>query len=289
MNIFRAYISGFKSTGRTWAMPTFIYVVNLILGILFAIPFLGTLKQKAGFTMSIQDVLSGYDHTVFQELFNEATVYIGQFIRQGLWIAVLFFIISIFLTGGILHIFSDKSYPFTFERFFSGSLKFFLRFLKLSMYMLVIYLLLTALIFLIVFLISAGVFSGTGSEKTLFFIVFPGFCFWLLVMIFFLIIADYARFSIVRNDSRNVFITIFRSLKFVSRKFPFTYGLYLMLLVAPVALIYSYTLLSNVIGMTSGITILVMFLIQQLFIWAKVFTRVWTFASQFDYFLGRAF
>ena len=49
MNIFKAYISGFKSTGRTWAMTTSIYVVNLILGILVALPFLTTLKQKAGY------------------------------------------------------------------------------------------------------------------------------------------------------------------------------------------------------------------------------------------------
>ena len=82
-------------------------------------------------------------------------------------------------------------------------------------------------------------------------------------------------------------VTTFRL--FVFRKFPFTYGLYLMLLVAPVVLIYIYTLLSDVIGMTSGIMILVMFLIQQLFIWAKAFTRIWTFASQYDYYLGRAF
>ncbi len=289
MNIFRAYISGFKTAGRTWGMTTFIYLINLVLGILVAIPFLGTLKEKAGFRMAVQDLLPGYDHTVFREFFNETTVYLGQFIRQGLWVAILFFIIAVFLTGGILHIFSDKSYPFTLERFFSGSLKFFFRFLKLSFYMGVIYLLATGLIFLIFFLISAGSFSGTGSEKTVFYIAFSGLCLWLLVMFYFLIIADYARYSIVRNDSRNVFITIFRSLKFVSKKFPFTYGLYLMLLVAPVALIYLYALVSNVIGMKSGITILVMFIIQQLFIWAKVYTRVWKFASQFDYFLGRAF
>jgi len=289
MNIFRAYISGFKSTGRTWAMTTFIYVVNLILAVMVSIPFLGTLKQKAAFSMSVQDLLAGYDHTVIEELFNETMVQIGQYVREGFWIALLFFIVSIFLTGGILHIFSDKSYPFTFERFFSGSLKFFPRFLKLSLYMLIIYLLITVLIFLFIFLISAGSISSGGSEKTVFFIVLPGLVFWLLLMIFFLIIADYARFSIVRNESGKVFVTLFRSLKFVSRKFPFTYGLYLMLIVAPVVLLYLYTLLSDVIGMTSGIMILVMFIIQQLVIWAKAFTRIWTFASQFDYYLARPF
>ncbi|UCG28085.1 MAG: hypothetical protein JSV24_01630, partial [Bacteroidales bacterium] len=228
MNIFKAYISGFKSTGRTWGMTTLIYVVNLVLGILVALPFLGTLKQEAGYSMYIQNLLSDYDHTVFQEFFNESSVHLGQFIRQGLWIAILFFIVSIFLSGGILHIFYDKSYPFTLERFFSGGLRFFLRFLKLSIYMLVIYLLVTVIVIFIVFLITAGSFSGTGSEKSAFFIIFTGFCFWLLLMVYFLIIADYARFSIVRNDSRKIFRIIFQSLKFVSVKFPFTYGLYLM-------------------------------------------------------------
>jgi len=288
MNILKAYTSGLKSAGRTWKMTTFIYIITLVLGIIIALPFLGELKRQAGNSMSINNLLAGYDHTVFMEFFTKTVVNLGQFIRQGLWVAILFIIVSIFLSGGILHIFSDKTYPFTLERFFSGSIKYFLRFLKLSAYMVIFYLVVTMIIFLTILLITAGSVSSTGSEKSAFFIVFIGLCFWLVVMIYFLIIADYTRFAIVRNDTRKVFRTIFQSVKFVSVKFPFTYGLYLMLLVAPVLLFYLYSLLSNVIGMTSGITILIMFIIQQMFIWSRVFTRVWTFASQFDYYLTKA-
>lgn len=287
MNILKAYTTGFKSAGRTWKMTTLIYVIILILGIIITLPFLGELKRNAGNSMAIHNLLEGYDFTVFVEFFNEAAMNLGQFIRQGLWVAFLFIFISMLLTGGILHIFSDKSFPFTIERFFSGCTRYFFRFFKLSMYMLVPSILISTIIFLIIFLVSAGSYSNIGSEKSIFYIVFIGLCFWLLVMIYFVMIADYARFYLVKYDSSKVLRSLWESVKFVSRNIIFTYGLYLFLLVVPVVLIYIFSLLSNIIGMSSGLTIFVMFILQQIFIWSRVYTRVWTFASQMDYYYSK--
>jgi len=287
MNIFRAYINGFKTAGRTWKMVTFMYLCILFLGILLTLPFLGELKRQAGNSMAVGNLLEGYDHTVFQEFFVDTAMNLGQYIRQGLWAAFLFIFISIFFTGGILHIFADKSYPYTIERFFSGCVRFFFRFLKLTLYMMVPIALLTAIIFLIIFIVSAGSFSNVGSEKSIFFIGLTGLCFWLIIMIYFIVIADYARFYIVKYESQKVFRAIWESTKFVTRRFIFTYSLYLLLLLVPVLLIYIFTLLSNIIGTSSGLTILGMFILQQVFIWSRVYTRVWTFAGQMDYYYSK--
>ena len=277
MNILKAYTTGFKSTGRTWKMTTIIYVIILILGIIITLPFLGELKRNAGNSMAINNLLEGFDYTVFQEFFNEAAMNLGQFVRQGLWIAFLFLFLSILLTGGILHIFSDKSFPFSIDRFFSGCTRFFFRFFKLSIYMLVPYLLVSTIVFLIIFLVSAGSISNVGSEKSIFYIVLIGLCFWLLVMIYFVMIADYARFYLVKYDSSRILRSLWESMKFVSRNIIFTYGLYLFLLVVPVALIYIFSILSNIIGMSSGVYLIVRFRAS----------RVWTFASQMDYYYSK--
>lgn len=289
MNIFNAYISGLKSSGRSLLMTTWIYIVNLVLGLIVAIPFLGKIKEGSQNSLSIHNFLYDFDFTTFRELFSETNVQLNLFFRQGFWIAILFIIISIFLTGGILKIFSDKTYPFSIERFINGGREFFSRFFRLSCYMILVACICTLIVSVIFVLIISASWSGTGSEKQLFYISITSLGILLVILIYILIIADYARFIMVRNDSKKVLRSIWMSTKFVTRKIMFTYGLYLMLLVIPLVLIYLYLLLSRVIGMNSGVTVLVMFIIQQGFIWMRVFTRIWTFGSQFDYYMGSAY
>jgi hypothetical protein len=146
------------------------------------------------------------------------------------------------------------------------------------------HIILAVFIYLIFAFIVAGMAGGTTSEKTFFylFVFFLGIH--LLLGIFLIIITDYSRFILVLNDSGKVLKSIWLATKFVIRKFPGTYGLYLMLLVIPLILFYLYMIVSRTVGMTSGLTILFMFVLQQLFIWLRINLRIWTFASQFDYY-----
>ena len=289
MNIFQAYIAGFKKTGRSLLMTTLIYAINLVLGIVVTIPFLGGLREGAGRSLSINNLLSGYDHTVILELLNNTSFHLRHFVQQGFWIAILYLFISIFLTGGILYTLSDSSYPFTLERFINGCRRFFLRFLKISAYALILELLIALLIILIFSFVIRGSFTGRGSEKVIFYLSVSGIGILSLFLVYILIIADYARFFLVKYDSNQVLRSLWESTRFVTRNIIFTYGLYLMLLVAPVILIYLFMLFSNIVEMGSGVAILLMFIVQQIFIWSRVFTRIWTFDSQLEYYLNKSY
>lgn len=284
MNITKAYTSGFKTTVRSLKMTTLIYVLNLLMGLTIAIPFMGALKEASGHSMAPQNLLKGFDFTSFQEILRHYGEEISSYLSHGFWMVLFFLILSIFLTGGILTAFNKKESTFSLKSFFSGCGTFFFRFFKVSLYTVFMHIILAVFVYLIFTLIVAGIAGGTASEKTFFylFVFFLGIH--LLLGIYLIIITDYSRFMLVLNDSGKVLKSIWLATKFVTRKFPRTYGLYLMLLVIPLILFYLYMIASRTIGMTSGLTILIMFVLQQLFIWLRISLRIWTFASQFDYY-----
>ena len=284
MNITKAYASGFKTTVRFLKMTLVIYILNLLMGLTIAIPFMGALKEASGHSMAPQNLLKGFDFTSFQEILRHYGEEISSYLSHGFWMVLFFLILSIFLTGGILTAFKHKESKFSLKSFFSGCGAFFFRFFKISLYTVFMHIILAVFIYLIFALIVAGMAGGTASEKTFFylFVFFLGIH--LLLGIFLVIITDYSRFILVLNDSGKVLKSIWLATKFVTRKFPGTYGLYLMLLVIPLILFYLYMIASRTIGMTSGLTILFMFVLQQLFIWLRISLRIWTFASQFDYY-----
>ena len=53
-------------------------------------------------------------------------------------------------------------------------------------------------------------------------------------------------------------------------------------MVVPILLFLIYFKLESAIGMTSGINILVIFIIQQLLVWCRVFTKIWILGSELN-------
>ena len=93
-------------------------------------------------------------------------------------------------------------------------------------------------------------------------------------------VADYAKILVVVHDEHSMLKTAWRSTKLVSRYFFRTFGLELLMVVVPIVLFAIYVWLDLSIGMTSGLTILVMFILQQLFIISKAWTKVFFFAGE---------
>ena len=85
---------------------------------------------------------------------------------------------------------------------------------------------------------------------------------------------------VVVQDEHSMLKTAWRSTKLVFRHFFRTFGLQLLMVLVPVVLFVIYMWLDLSIGMTSGMTILVMFVFQQLFIVSRAWTKVFFFAGE---------
>jgi hypothetical protein len=284
MNIIQAYTSGFKTAVRSHKMTTLIYIINLMLGLILAIPFMGALKEASNRSLSVHNLLKDIDLTALQEFMRNSDGTIGDLFREVFWVILFFIVVSIFLTGGILTTIKQKESKFTLKSFFSGCGTFFFRFFKLTFYTIILHLILAIIIYLILSLIVVGSYDSVASEKVLFYTFVIFLSLHVIISIYLIVITDYSRFIIVLSDSKKVLKSFWAAVKFVTLRFPLTYGLYLMLLVIPLIVLYLYMIVSKTIGMTSGITILVMFILQQLFIWLRISLRIWTFAGQFDFY-----
>ncbi|MCK4344274.1 MAG: hypothetical protein KAX05_03230, partial [Bacteroidales bacterium] len=201
MNITKAYASGFKTTVRFLKMTLVIYILNLLMGLTIAIPFMGVLKEASNRSLSVHNLLKNFDFTALQEFMRNADGTIGNLFRQGFWLILFFMVLSIFLTGGILHIIKQEKSKFSLRTFFSGCGAFFFRFFKLTLYTIILHLIIALVIYLIYSLIIAGSYESVASEKVLFYLslIFVGLH--LIIGIYLIVITDYSRFILVLNDS----------------------------------------------------------------------------------------
>jgi hypothetical protein len=73
---------------------------------------------------------------------------------------------------------------------------------------------------------------------------------------------------------------LWQATKFVFRHFGKTYGLYLAVVVFSLALFLLYFVLDGLVMMRTPLTITLILLVQQLFIWLRIGTKVWLMGSE---------
>lgn len=285
MKIFKVYAVGFTTIIKRFRLISLAYFSLLIPALIVVLPFRSYFSKAVSQFISPGKLLAGFDYTAYSELMNFRGDEIKAAFFQSFWLIVFYFFISVFVTGAILYVLQDKKKKAKFINFITGGSKYFWRFFRLS----TIFLILQALVALIIYIpfsiMAKNALEHAATEKSTFFLFLPFLAVHLLIAVYMLIISNYSRFILVHEDSKKVFKSIWKSLKFVSSKFFGTYGLILLLLIFPGLLTVIYFKTSGIVDMTSGLLIFLAFLIQQFYIWLKQAFRVWAYSSQFDYYL----
>lgn len=284
MKIFTSYFSGLKSASRLKKMTTLIYGVTFLLALIIAIPFHSTLTSEAGNTMALRSMLKHFDYTTYSDFMRVSGKAIRPFITTAIWMGMFYLLFTVFFSGGVLNILNSEVQKFSIKNFLDGCGKFFFRFLRLAIYMIIILLLVTAIVFMPIGMIIASAYKTVQSEASLFYIILIGAIVYAFFFLLILMIGDYAKIILFKNDSKKSLKSAWTSTKFVFKHFFGAYSLYILLLIAPVLFFVVYFLLNNSIGMVSGFTIFIMFLIQQIFIWLRTWTKIWFLGSEIKYF-----
>ncbi len=284
MKIFTSYFSGLKSASRSKKMATLIFVITFMLAMIVAIPFQTTLKNEAGNSMAINSLLKHFDYTTYSDFMRVSGKAVKPFITSGVWMGMFYLLFTVFFAGGVLNILSGEENKFSIKSFLDGCGKFFFRYLRLAIYIVIIEFIIALVVFIPLSMILASAYRSVQSEASLFYIFIIGVLIFALLFILVLMIGDYAKILLFKDDSKKAFKAVWISTKFVFKHFFGTYSLYLLLLIAPVLFFVIYFFLDNSIGMVSGFTIFIMFLIQQILIWLRTWTKVWFLGSEIKYF-----
>jgi hypothetical protein len=283
MNILKSYADGFKRTYTLKKIVTIIFGITVSLGVILAFAFFSATSEKFGARPEVLSLLKDFNATVYFDLMNNYKDLIEPFTGMMIWFGLIYFFFSVFFAGGVIKMFEGSSIQSAAQAFFAGSVKYFFRFLRLGFFVLIAQ-------FLAFIVIAAGflvIFTQTlqnSTEPKLFTIIMMWLATHFLVWAFISVVADYAKIILVKEDSKKVFKSLWYSFSFSVRKVYVTYPLYLLCLIVPIVSFVLYFLLEDLIGMKSGFTVLIMFLIQQVFIWCRLFAKVWILASEYNLF-----
>jgi hypothetical protein len=280
MNILRAFSSGFGRAKSEWKMILLLYAANLLVAIPLAMAFRSSLESAFGQSMDSSALMQGLDLSMVSDYFNRHGDGIAAIMQQFVWVLLAYMLINTLLAGGILTVLRDKKDKFSASAFFGGCGVYFLRFLRLF--------LIFGVLFAVVLSILAGVLGGVAksisdnasSELTYFWARVAYLKILFLASMLIIMVADYAKIIVVVEDEHSMLKTAWRSTKLVFRYFFRTFGLEILMILVPIILFVLYLWLDLSIGMTSGVTILVMFILQQLYIISRAWTKVFFFAGE---------
>ncbi len=288
MNIIKSLATGFKKIYELKKVINIIFGITALLGIALASSFYSTVSGNFPLRMDLNKLFKDFNATVYMDFMNNYGEMIKPYISIMIWLGVFYFFFTVFFAGGILKLLDGSSIKSMAQAFFAGSAKFFFRFLRLGIYVLIFQI----ITFAVIAIGFSAIFNHAlpnATEPKLFTIIVIWAGFHFCAFIFYSIVSDYAKIILIKEDSKKVLRALWNSLLFSVKKIYITYPMYLLLLVVPLLLFLIYMQLNVFINVNSGITIIIMLVLQQLFVWARIFCKAWILGSEYNLFQNYIF
>ncbi|GAB3267097.1 hypothetical protein GCM10027347_35560 [Larkinella harenae] len=269
-------VKAFKLALRSWRMVFWLYGVNFLIGLLMLIPAYTTFRREAGSSRAFLKLLEGFDYTVYADFMHNSKSAMMPFLTIGFWFGVLYLFLSLFFSGGILlNLLPNRQQPFRVSWFLAASVQNFGRFFRL---LLCVggFIFLVALGGLCIGGLGAIILSEMVNEETMIYFLLA--CFSLVAMLFLLAVCvgDYAKILLFRQDRKRALAAFRQAIRFVLSNFCQTIGFYLLLVSMAGGCFAIYFLVASWLVTHGWTEIVLLFLIQQVFIFLRVFLKVWT-------------
>ncbi len=306
MSILAALKNGITSVLHTKRFVALVFSVNIVFALIFAVSIGDGLYESFGSSSAADRMLDGFDGlwysgysaqaTGLASAFNPALTQIGavfngldSFLSGNLFggyigfviLGVSYLILWTFFAAGLLVAYNNKSGN---GLFFQGAVRFFPRFLILAFISWILYYLLFTQFFGLLAFIVEEMNRETIDERIHFlWTVIQYVLFWTIVWCV-NIVFDYAKILIVLDDVPNVvsapILGIQKAFKVVFSNFLNTFGLYVVLGIVWIAIMFLYWLVVPGAGISSWITIAGAFIIGQLYLISRIWVRCLFYASQ---------
>lgn len=274
------FVTAFQQTLRSHRLVWLIYGLTLVLGLLAALPFYATLQAEDQNSLAFLKLLNGFDYTVFSDFMHRSGRTLSPLVSVGRWLGLLYLFLSVYVAGGMLLQFAQPSTRFSVGMFWQVSSHYVGRFLRLFG-VTFLFVLVGGGIWLVIGSLAGMATSNTLTERGEFWIGAVFFGLFALTATFILCIGDYAKVLLFREDAQGAFRAFGQAGRLVIRNPVRTYGLYLSLILIGTALFGVYFLIDAAVQMSNWATILFMFGVQQVLVWARVGLKVWALGTAY--------
>ncbi len=287
MRVLKSHIHGVKEATLRPKMVFILWLVNFLFAAFLFFPVYNLINKVMGKSAAAEAFLKKTDFNIIFDLIAYSGQQIYNIFCAAAVVAFMYIWASIFLNGGILFVLLQKKGGGENKKlrlaqiFFQGAGKFFGRFFRVCIYSLLLWILFSIIVSILSFLINP--LTGDGANEKLSFYLWCG---WGVISLFLsfliLMILDYTRIKIAKEDSRFVFRSLLKTVQFVFRNFGKTLVLYYLLLVTGGLLFVLYWLImKRISGSTLGVVVIA-FLIGQVYIFARSWLKVVFQAAQME-------
>lgn len=309
MKIINAVKKGLQTVLSEGKILLIVYSANFFITLLVAIPMYTILNDSFGDSIVRENMMEDFDFDWFTEFQQDADgiaktfrpaitgmgllfedirfIFKGNFTQFGVLIflvGLLYMTINTFFIGGALGIYSDEKRKFSASRFYSLCGSYFNRLYSLVFMSAIIYFLVYKLIAKGIEFLTNVLVSSVASEAGTFFINLFGVLLFFLILWFFNMIFDYAKAVVIIEDRESSAEALWIATKFVFRRLGKCLGLYYVIGGAGLIVMLVLLLISSSFTPRSIVATLIAFSLYQLFIMAKLITRLTFYSSQLIYY-----
>ncbi|GAB4141154.1 MAG: hypothetical protein Fur0015_10970 [Ignavibacteriales bacterium] len=282
MRIKTSLSNGFFTTLSLVRLVLVIYVITFVFGLFLGVAF-NLSMSSFKFTPMLSGLFSDFDFTIFSEFMNANGKSVTPFINSMIVFSFFYLLLEILFAGGLIGKLFSPGKKIKMAKFFASGVRYFWRFTKLFFYKILSLLIIFAVVITVASAIS-GSSAGNAVETDY---VKVAVIATILFLVFFIIISaisDYAKIFIVGENIKSVWTSIKSAFRFIIRNFITGVGLYKVGLFIFIILTIFYLLLSDIIPVANMFSLFVLFIIQQLFIFLRIFTKIYTLAAEFDFY-----
>lgn len=287
MGIWKSFTRGFIDTAKNYKVISYLWIINLLFSLLAVAPI------YAFITKGLSESLMG-DRLQMQLDFLWLGDVIYQLFESGsvllLWVLVPaagFWLLYVFLNGGILGTLKDSMEKVTLQHFFGHCGYYFWRFGKLFAISLLFYLVFVGAVYGIICELSDLLLKNATTQWPLIIAGFVKMAIFILLFSFVNMLFDYAKIRLVMTDNPKVFRELLETIRFVSRNLWRAWGLYFLIGILFVLVSVLYMEVAQVIPDHSLPLMLLLFLWQQVFIISRVWIKLHFFAAQMTFYHSR--
>lgn len=256
---------------RQWRVAAIVYFFQLCLALTLGMQIHNVLEASIGHSLEINKLLAHYDHTVLTDFLKVHGASITPLLGQLRWLLLVWLVFSVFMNAGMLACAASND-PNSTRTFWTGGATFFFPFLKISLFFLLLAVVWTAVVLVPIALHLEGWLQDFPSEKYAVGLVLSLMALYLMGLAKLYIWSVASRLSKI-NTGDSVLASLKTGAQIYWKKKWALLGLVFGFLVFQLVLAKLYWLLEACTGMVSPGLILLLFVVQQAFVFFRIQIR----------------
>ena len=276
--ILKSIKTGFAQMWANKRMVLVYYLANFLFGLILVLPLRSVLNKFVGFSLMGAELGGRMNMDFLFEFLKHNDSGISAVKGLFLIVPLSYWLFSLFLSGGAFSIFASGE-KYSPSLFWGNAAKYFGRFVRLVLWCVPV----IAVLFCLQFIWSAIERVFFGSDPYQYVTYWGG---WIKVglryisIILIALIIDYARIHAVLTDESKMRISVLNGILFSFKNLLQTFGLALLLFIIGAIVLVIYNPIADLLHAPQAVIIILLFLLQQLYMFFRMMLRLTKFSSQ---------